>query len=302
MNDLFDNPVLKAVITLDDSPAMRAIRALENSPSIKIMCELGESPVVRAMRQIENSPAMLAIRQFEDSPAIRMIRDLENSTALKGIKGLEELPAFRAIQQLQEAPALRAMRALENNPAMEAFSRITEQINHGYGALRFAEALELLADEYDHQPDPETVDVLSCEVQERTRHAPRGVLSAEFYLNLVLALFLFYLSQMSALESEEKIIERMNSFEQTIVAQLNVLDGAEKGQLFLVPDRTMYLRSGPGMDNDVIGAIHKNQKLMDLERDRDWVKVEYFDHVNNLNVVGWAHSQYLLVINSDEQR
>ncbi|ADJ27356.1 SH3 domain-containing protein [Nitrosococcus watsonii] len=289
MNNLFDSPALNAIRALDDSPAMRAIRAIEDSPSIRMMRELNESP------------AMQVIRQFEDSPAVRTMRDMADSPALKAIKGLEESSAFKAIQKLQESPALRAMRMLEKSPGNGGFSRIAEQINHGYGALTFSKAYELLASEYDQQSDLEPLDVLANEVQERASRAPLGPLSAEFYLNLILALFLFYISQISALESEEKIIERMNSFKQAIATQLNELHEIEKDRLFLVADRTMNLRSGPGVDHDVIGIISKNQKLMELEQDRDWTKVEYFDHINNENVVGWAHSRYLLVISSDAQ-
>jgi hypothetical protein len=298
MKNTFENSTLKAIRALDDSVAMRAIRAIENSPSIRMMRELSESPAERAIRQLENSPAMQAIRKFEESPTIRMIRDLEDSPALKAIKGFEESSAFKAIQQLQESPALKAMRALETSPAMEAFSRIAEQINHGYGALTFSEAYDLIADEYEKQSDNDALDVLSGEVQKRAGRAPHGVLSAEFYISLILALFLFYLSEMSAQESEERILERMNGLEQTITTQLSQI---ENDHHFLVTDRSLNLRSGPGMDNDVIGNISRNQKLMELERDRDWVKVEYFDHINNVNVVGWAHSRYLLTITPGNQ-
>jgi hypothetical protein len=298
MKNTFKNSTLKAIRALDDSAAMRAIRAIENSPSIRMMRELSESPAVRAIRQLENSPAMQAIRKFEESPAIRMIRDLEDSPALKAIKGFEESSAFKAIQQLQESPALKAMRALETSPAMEAFSRIAGQINHGYGALTFSEAYDLIADEYEKQSDIDALDVLSGKVQKRAGSAPHGVLSAEFYISLILALFLFYLSQMSAQESEERILERMNGLEQTITTQLSQI---ENDHHFLVTDRSLNLRSGPGMDNDVIGNISRNQKLMELERHRDWVKVECFDHINNVNVVGWAHSRYLLTITSGNQ-
>jgi hypothetical protein len=259
MNDFFNSPALKAIQILDDSPAMRAIRAIE------------------------------------DSPGIRMMRGFEDSAALKAIKNLEESPAFKVIQQLQESPVLKALRDYQTSPAMEAFSRIADQVNHGYGALTFSEAFELLADEYEQQTDPEPLDVLSDEVQKRASCAPRSALSAEFYLNLVLALFLFYLSQLSAVESEEKIIESFNSLEQTVVTQLSILNELGKNQSFLVADRSMNLRSGPGVDHEVIGDISRNQKLLELERDRDWAKVEYFDHINNKNIVGWAHSRYLLV-------
>jgi len=298
MKNTFESSTLKAIRALDDSAAMRAIRAIEVSPSIRIMRELHESQAVKAMRQLENSPAMQVIRQFEESPVIRMIRDLEDSPSVKAIKGFEESSDFKAIQQLQESPALKAMRALETSPAMEAFSRIADQINHGYGALTFSEAYELIADEYEKQSGIDALDVLSGEVQKRADRAPHGVLSAEFYINLILALFLFYLSQMSAQESEERILERMNSLEQTITTQLSQI---ENDRHFLVTDRSLNLRSGPGKDNDVIGNISRNQKLMELERDRDWVKVEYFDHVNNVNVVGWAHSRYLLTITPGDQ-
>jgi hypothetical protein len=301
MKNIFDSPALKAIRALDDSAVMRAIRAIEDSPSIRMMRELNESPAVRAMRQLENSPAMQAIRQFEESPAIRMMRDLEDSPALKAIKGLEESPAFKAIQQLQESPALRALRALETSPAMEAFSRITEQINHGYGALTFSEAYELIADEYEKQPDLGTLDTLSGEVQNRASRAPLGVLSAEFYINVILALFLFYLSQMTAQESEARMLERMNGLEQTITTQLEELRKFENDRHFLFADRSLNLRFGPGTDHDVIGNISRNQKLMELERDRDWVKVEYFDHTNNVDLVGWAHSRYLLKITPGDQ-
>jgi hypothetical protein len=296
MKNTFESPALRAVRALDDSPAMRAIRAIEDSPSIRMMRELNESLAVRAIRQFDKSPAMQAIRQFEESPAIRLMRDLEDSPAIKAIKGLEESSVFKAIQKLQDSPALRSLRSLETSPAMEAFSRIAEQINHSYGALTFVEAYELLADEYKKQSDMEPLDILSGEVQKRADHAPHGVLSAEFYLNLILALFLFHQSQMGGQESERKILERMNGLEQTITTELNELNQIEKNQLFMVADRSLNIRSGPGRDHDVIGNISINKKLIELERDRDWVKVEYFDHINNVNVVGWAHSRYLLAI------
>jgi len=301
MKNIFDSPALKTIRALDDSAFMRAIRAIDDSPSIRMMRELTELPAVRAMRQLENSPSIQAIRQFEELPAIRMMRDLEDSPALKAIKGLEELSVFKAIQQLQESPALRALRAFETSPAMEAFSRITEQINHGYGALTFSEAYELIADEYEKQPSFGTLDALSGEIQNRARHAPLGVLSAEFYISLILALFLFYLSQISAQESEERILGRMNGLEQTITTKLEELRQFENDRHFLVTDRSLNLRSGPGTDHDVIGNISRNQKLMELDRDRDWVKVEYFDHTNNVNLVGWVHSRYLLKITPGDQ-
>lgn len=88
----------------------------------------------------------------------------------------------------------------------------------------------------------------------------------------------------------------MTFCKQTIITQLNNLNELENDRSFLVADRSMNLRSGPSVDQEVIGNISRNQKLLVLERNRDWAKVEYFDHINNKNIVGWAHSRYLLVV------
>jgi hypothetical protein len=295
----FESSSLKSVLALYDSEAMRAIKAIQDYPAVRMMRVLNESQALRAIQQLQNSPAMMTIRQFEDSPAIRVIRDLAHSPALKAIREFQESPAFKTIKQLQDSPALQAMRAIEASPVMRAFTRIAGQINHGYGAQTFSDAYELVVKEYEKHPDIDSVDMLSGEIQERAKYAPGGLLSAEFYLSLVVAIILFYLSQISAEESEERIIRRIERLEQTVVMQISQI---EKEANFLVSERSLNLRAGPGIKNSVIGNIAKNQRLIEIERDRDWVKIEYFDHVNNVNIVGWAHSRYLLTIARQEQK
>jgi len=296
-NNIFNNPTLDALRSLDDSPAMRAIRAIEGSPALRIMRELSESPVAKVMRQLETSPAMQTILQLEDSPFMRTIRGLETSPALNAIKDIEQLPAYKTIQKLQESPAIKILQSLEKSPSMKAFSRITEQVTSGYGALTFCEAYELIASEYGNQETDQSLDVLTKKVQERAKKAPDSVLSAEFYLNLILTLFLFSLSQMLANESEERLLKRLGSLEETISTKQTYLDGIKYEQKFLVADRSLYIRSGPSMKYDEVGVISRNQKLIELERNRDWVKIQYFDHINNKNISGWSHSRYLLTIN-----
>lgn len=296
MKKIFEDPVIKAILELDNSPAMRAIRAMEDSPSLRIMRELDDSAVHRAKRQLESSPVMKAIREFEESPATRVLRELGDSPSLKYMSDLKESKAFKAIQILQDSPALRVLRTIENSAAMEAFSRIADQVTYGYGALTFAEAYELVAEEYEEITGSEPLDALSDKIQDRVGNAPSGSLSADFYISLLVAVILFYWSQLSSQESEERIIGRIGSLEKAISSQLAELNESKEGLVFLFSDRAMNLRSGPGTDHDVIGYIPRNQKLVEIERERDWTKVEYFDHINNLNVVGWAHSRYILTI------
>ncbi len=102
---------------------------------------------------------------------------------------------------------------------------------------------------------------------------------------------------MSATESEERMLERMNDLEQTITTQLNVLQPTDTDYIFLVPDRELNLREGPSTDHKVIEVLPRNKKVMELERNRDWVKIEFFDYISNTSKIGWVHSGYLLVVN-----
>ncbi|UDM05846.1 SH3 domain-containing protein [Halomonas sp. NyZ770] len=290
---------LRALRKFDESPTMKAIRAIEDSPVSRMVCQLNNSPALRAMRELQNSPAMQAIRQLEDSPVMRIIRDLEDSPALRAVRDFEGSPAFEAIQKTQESPAIRAIQALERHPILEAFSTVADRITTGYGALTFTEAYNLLADEYERQQSEgvgEPLDGLTESVKQRAESGPSGALSAEFYLNLLFALFLFYLAQMSAEQSEERIMTRMDEMEQTISSQLEALCLQPDELTYLVADRSINLRAGPGTNYDVLDVLRRNQKVRQLEKANEWTKVEYFDYVANEAKQGWVNSRYFIIV------
>lgn len=304
MKNIYDSPALSALRALDDSPAMKAIRAIEDSPVMQMMRNLDDSPAIHAIRELENSSAMQAIRQIEESPVMRMMRDLEQSPTLKAIRNIEESPAFKAIRQLQDSPAIKAIQALESSPIMEAFSRVAEQVTSGYGALTFSEAYELLVDEYKERVEGDALEPLNGlaeAVKDRAARAPFGPLSADFYLSLIFALFLFYLAQTSAEQSEEKMLKRMDGLEQTISIQLNALRESEHRRMFLVADRSVNLRVGPGSEYEVLDVLPRNQKAVQLDMSGEWTKVEYFDYVRNETKIGWAHGQYFITVVSDDE-
>lgn len=262
---------------------------------MRMIREINKSPTLRLIREIEDSPSMRLIRQIEESPAMRIMRDLEKSPALQVVKDLENSPTFRAIRELSDSPALRAIKALEVSPSFRAFSRISEQVTRNFDALTLSEAYQFLADEIEvAENDASLIE----DVKNRSSHAPLGPLSAEFYLSLIFTLFLYYLSQMSAMESEEKLLERMEMLEQTISIQLQALEKNES--VFLVTDRELNFREAPSMDSKVLEVLPRNKKLIELARQKEWIQVEYFDYVNNLNKVGWIHSGYVIMVNSNE--
>lgn len=291
IKDIPDNPTLRALRALDDSPIIKAIRAIE------------DSPIARMRRDLENSPVMKVIREIEESPVTRMLRDLDNnSPTLKAIRGIEESPAFMAIRRLQESSAIKAIHLLERSPVLDAFSTIANQITHGYGTLTLSEAYDLLIEEYEAQVEEgasEPLDQLAESVKERAAQAPFTPLSAEFYISLILTLVLFYLSQVSTDQSEERLQKRLDTMEQTISIQLDALRSNRQEGIFLVADRSVNLRAGPGPDHDKLGVLPRNQKVAQLETSGEWIKVEYFDYLANALKRGWVHSRYFIVIAKD---
>ncbi|GAB0149852.1 hypothetical protein McPS_25920 [Marichromatium sp. PS1] len=297
-NNLFNNTTLDFLRALEESPTIRAILALEESPAMRMIREIDNSPALRLMREIEDSPSMRLIQQIKESPAMRIVRD-PAPPALQIIRDLEKSAAFQAISNLQDSPALRAIKAFEASPSLSAFSRITEQINSNFGALTFSEAYQFLVDEIQEAEDDAS---LVEELKDKSSRAPFGPLSAEFYLNLILALFLYYLSQVSATESEEKLLERMEMLEQTISTQLHKLESSEASSIFLVTDQALNFRDGPSMESKIMEMLPRNKKVIELKRQKDWIQVKYFDYVNNLNKVGWVHSGYMIVVKPSNKK
>ncbi len=249
------------------------------------------------MREIEDSPSMKLIQQIEKSPATRIARDIEKSSALQIDKDLQNSAAFRAIHDLQNSPGLKAIKALDS-PSFAKFSRISEQINRKFGALTFSEAYQFLVDEIEESVDDAS---LIEELKDKSSRAPLNPLSAEFYLSLIFALFLYYLSQVSATDSEERLLERMEGLEQTISTQFQALESNDANSIFLVTDRELNFRDGPSMDSKVLEVLPRNKKVIEITRQKDWIQVEFFDYINNLNKVGWVHSGYVIQVDVSEK-
>lgn len=282
-----------------DFPALNALRALDNSPTMRAIRALEDSPTIRAIRQLEDSPMMRAIRELEDSPMMRAMRELEKSPAQKVLQQLEKSSAMEAIRRLENSPALRAVRGLESSSVMQALSNAIDKLSYGYGPIMLGEAYKEVLRRHEIASASgmaDTFDTIVNEVQEKANHAPSGPLSTEFYLNFIFAIILYYLSQMSGADSEEHIINRINTLETTITQQIKKLQNSEgNGRLYVVK-RPLKLRSGPSTENKVLEVLPENLKVIERDRQSSWKKIEYFDYVENRQKSGWVYNRYLIAL------
>ena len=285
---------MKVIRQLEESPINKILKEFENSPMNRAMKELENSPINRAMKEFENSPMNQMMKELENSPMNRTMKELENSPMNRMFKEFENSSMSRLLKEVENSKILNIFGAIENSNVMGGFSHVAEQLRNDCGSLIFTEAYKIFTHEYGEYFEEESIDELAENVKNRAENAPSGNLSSEFYLSQIIAFIFFYICYMSAIESEEKILNKIDGLEQIVKTQLHEIEQTSEKSNFLVADRSMNLRSGSGTEHSIIGSISRNQKLLELERNRDWVKVEYFDHIKNVNLVGWAHSRYLI--------
>lgn len=333
MKDLEKSSLLTAVKLLENSPALKAMKAFENSSAMRAMKDLEKYSLLTTEQLRENSPALKAIKAFEDSYAMRVVKDieksslltvaqlLENSPALKAMKAFEDSFAMRVVKDLEKSslltvaqlldnsPALKAMKSFENSSAMNAirdlqdtsrfasFNELAKRFSSQMvGPLTLSEAFQVVAENYMQTPGSTEIDrfeALSSQVELLVQKAPKGALSKEFYLSTILALFLFWISQISSMQSEEKILLRLEKFEETISQQLIELKANEDIDTFYIVMRAVNLRVKPNTKSQIITTLHPNVKVKLMERASKWIRIEYFDHTKNIYVSGWASKKYL---------
>lgn len=216
-------------------------------------------------------------------------------------------PAVEAVSKLRHelSPLNETIRQfkIQAQPYSEAFRQIrelSERISIELQPLTFGEVYEQLVDRYSTLSEEgvtSPIEVLSEEIEEKVNTSTPHPLAVEFYLNFVIALFLFVLSQTYSIESEEKILSSINEI-QTIVTKNNAkIRSLEYGETFYIVIRAVNLREGPNTKSQILSILHPNTKVRLLERKSKWIKIEYFDYLSETTREGWAYKKYLKILN-----
>jgi len=123
-------------------------------------------------------------------------------------------------------------------------------------------------------------------------------------LSIILHIHSLYLSNQSN-KGAEKIKQKMNDVETTIVSQLylmskqlddlsNTVNGeAEKTEYVVIRSVNIRTHSSTGENSHVITVLHPNQIVELLKRDKKWIYVGYFDYIENIPKTGWVSKKYL---------
>jgi len=271
-----------------------ALRALEKSPALSARLAFESSSVMRAMRALEKSPVLSARRTLEKSRAMRAIRAPEESSALNAKRAFES-SSFMSV-----------MRALEDSSRFASFNELAEKLSSRIvGPLTLSEAYQVVAQSFEQTSDSTDIgrmEKLSSQVERQVNEAPKGPLSKEFYLSLILAFFLFWLSQVSSTDSEIRLLSRIDQFEATISQQLTELKAYEEVNTFYIVMRPVDLHVRPNTRSDIITVLYPNMKVKLIRRASKWIRIEYFDYRENVHISGWVYKKYLKILNPNRPR
>lgn len=104
------------------------------------------------------------------------------------------------------------------------------------------------------------------------------------------------------MQSEEKMLLRIDQFETTISQQLSELKANEEADMFYVVMREINLRVRPNIKSEIIATLYPNMKVKLIEYASKWIRVEYFDYTENVYISGWAYKKYLKIMNPKQKR
>lgn len=97
-------------------------------------------------------------------------------------------------------------------------------------------------------------------------------------------------------EQLEHLVEHLPELVTPIVEQAIRRELGENHISFVVKERTAQLRSVPKAGSSVVAIVFPNQSLKLLDEQGKWIKVEFYDYVNQDIKEGWVLKKYCLRI------
>lgn len=132
---------------------------------------------------------------------------------------------------------------------------------------------------------------------EQKASSSRTTLSLEFYISLVFTLMLALIQQNESNEFNDELMQRLDRLESELVEKYEVVANYEQDSSFYIVQLNVNFRQGPSTKHSVLDVLYPNQKVRLVERKQKWIKVEFYDHVEDVHKQGWVYKKYLRLLN-----
>lgn len=193
-----------------------------------------------------------------------------------------------------------------NNSIRSLYDRLTHLAQYS-APLSLGEAYERIRREFEEikGQHPDVIEFAENTIQEtdtKVKKAPKGFLSAEYYITLIFSLILFVTSQYTANLSEKRVSGQIQHLEEVIATLPSTLMPQNDDSTYYVVVRFVNLRDKPTTKNSkVLEVLYPNLKVRLVERKGKWILVEYYDHVHDSYSRGWVFKKYLKILNPKRQ-
>lgn len=189
--------------------------------------------------------------------------------------------------------------AIFQNPDFLKASRQASEIARRISALQPENLSEIYSHVLREYSDVDASDPIESSINEIEEKASssRTTLSLEFYLNLVLTLIILLIQNSQSTEFNDDLLERLDRLELTIVENYEVATREEQESSFYIVKVNVNFRDGPSTKHKALDVLYPNQKVRLIERKQKWIKVEYYDHLEDVHKQGWAYKKYLHLLN-----
>lgn len=289
----------RAMKAFENTTAFQLMKAYENSPSFQLMKAFENSSSFQLMKALENSTSSRLMRALDNSSSFRLIKALENSTSFQLMKSFENSASYNLLKSLSNPVSIGLIKSLGNSSILWRFSGVSSVLEN-VDRLRLGVAYQEVVRRHEEvvaSGIPDAFDIVTDDVEARIRKTPHGPLGADFFINLIITILLFYLSQASSKQSEERIIAKLEKIQAIVIQQLSESQKKEEFYTFYVVERPAKLLANPNTKSTVITPLYPNATLQLIERQSEWVKVLYFDHLVGEYRDGWVLKKTLKILN-----
>lgn len=219
---------------------------------------------------------------------------------MEALKGIGSTALSQTVREAS-AVLLFQQQHLFRNATMEAVRSLWRFDNPAFQALRadaFAGTLMNYVREHATASE-KAIEELQEIVDEKVAKLPRGRISADGILNLIMTVILFLATiaynevrdgrrtQTPALSDAqiERVIES--------IAKAQTLIPENDNSTYYVVERPVAIRLKPNNRSAAVAGLYPNQKVRLVQSSHQWIYVEYFDYIEGIPKLGWVNKKYL---------
>lgn len=311
--DLPDNETLRLARELSDkSSALNAARQLILDQGRR--GSAFDHMAVRAFEELRRNQGLYAHNNVLElysgagsalGPVIgQLFRSNAEQAAMDAMRGLNSTALSQAVRDASAAFGFQQQH-LFRNATMDAVRRLWRFDNPAFQALRadaFAGTLMSFVREHTQVSD-DAIDELQEIVDEKVKNLPRGRISADGILNLILTVVLF-LAGIAYQEIRNKPASPSAALTETQVER--IIQSIEKSKTLIpenddhtyyVVERAVPIRVKPDNRSAAVALLYPNQRVRLEQRKHQWIYVEYFDYIEGIPKMGWVPKKYLKMLN-----